>query len=125
MAIYCIDAERLLPVKDHQQACSKERCFVEASSMEAAVALRPESPEYEITSIVRIGNIIAREPAKLVKLDKAIQDFIVVPCICQPCPDDGTNEMFWREDQQVLCEGQAEHDHPGRKVVIYHRGTDK
>lgn len=59
--VYMIEAERIGPVVEGKQRTDKERCFVEAGSISAAISIRPEHDGYEIVSIVRVGNIIARE----------------------------------------------------------------
>lgn len=62
MTVWCVDADRLDPVQgDDKLKVTRERCFVEASTISAAAALCPEDDSYHITSIQAVGNVIARE----------------------------------------------------------------
>ncbi len=61
MSIYIIDSETGEEVIDGKQVMKKERCFVEASTIAGAIALRPERGTREIVCVQRVGNIIARE----------------------------------------------------------------
>ena len=66
MTVYKIHAVRVGEFNEetHQVPTTREEFLVEAEDMTAAIALAHEDDGYEIEAIIRVGNIVERQPKK-------------------------------------------------------------